>query len=69
MIIRRFNKTRASCFVTIPAEYIHKWGIRDRDYVIFSDSPTGAIILRFITEKELRQFITDGKGVVIDETA
>jgi bifunctional DNA-binding transcriptional regulator/antitoxin component of YhaV-PrlF toxin-antitoxin module len=54
--------------VTIPAEYIHKWGIREKDFVIFYDSPTGNIILQFITQEELREMLKSPKEVIIDET-
>jgi len=68
LIIRRFSKTRWSVFVTIPAEYIHKWGIRDKDFVVFYDSPTGNIVLQFITQEELREMLKSPKEVIIDET-
>jgi bifunctional DNA-binding transcriptional regulator/antitoxin component of YhaV-PrlF toxin-antitoxin module len=68
LIIRRFSKARWSVFVTIPAEYIHKWNIRGKDFVVFYDSPTGNIVLQFITQEELREMLKSPKEVIIDET-
>ena len=61
MIIRKYYRNRDSVGLTIPKEYVIKYNLRAKDYVVFIETGNGDLLLRFLTQEELNKLLLSRK--------